>query len=313
MAGEIENLPRASFAGIEFPVESYRVVGSVRHHVHTYARVPGGDIEKLGRNLYEVEMRCCFLTSSVKYQGGPAGALWPNRLATLRSIFESEETSELVIPTIGSIEAECLTWDQEFVGRILNGEKTTFKFLEDQSAAFLLKGLINVESKSLGTATDKLEVTLEQALKDQSPSQADQDLFDTIISTAHSILAIADQIELQGVLIQEKLGALAGLCYEADHAVQMFNDPENYYLLEALKDLWAAANGLAESIAGPTTNFSYYETVQQMTIAQVATAIYGSSERATELLQLNPINDAFAIPPRTRIRYIADTTSLRAA
>lgn len=310
MPQPIELLARMAFGGIEFPVESYTLRGSARHHVHVYARVPGGDIEKLGRNLYEVEARVLFLTSATSYPN-----LWPDRLAAFRRICEAEETSELVIPTVGSIEAECTNWEQLFTSNVLNGERATFRFLEDQSAAFLIEGLITVQTKSLASTTKALEVTLEQALRDQNPSQQDKDLFDVLLDTSNEILAVRDRVELGGFMIQEKLGALQGLCAEAERTVRMFDDALNYTILDSLKDLWAAAQGVAEALTGPSTDFAYYVVPQRMTVQQAAAAITATTRQevtATDLLQLNSIANAFDILAGTRLRYLL-TSSLTAA
>jgi len=56
MPNAFENLRKTAFDGIEFPIESIKVKGGLRFHVHEYPHVPGGDAEKLGRRLYEIEI-----------------------------------------------------------------------------------------------------------------------------------------------------------------------------------------------------------------------------------------------------------------
>src|SRR6266545_3359933 len=261
---EFKDLARVGFAGIEFPVTSYRLHGSIRNHVHIYAHVPGGDIEKLGRGLYEAEVRASFLTSATKYSAGVS--LWPGRLALLRRLFEQEVTEWLTLPSVGRIKMVCVDWEQEFTAQILNGEHATFRFMEDQSSAF--------------------------------------DIFDTIQRTANDVLAIRDQVELGGLLLAEKIAMLTNLCAEADKTVTAFRYPENFPVLDALKDLWDAARGLGEAVIGPPAVFKFYETPIRMSAAQVSVAIFGTTDRATDILELNPIQNAYDIPARTRIRYI---------
>lgn len=303
-ADEFANRPRTSFAAIEFPVERYRLRGSIRHHVHIYAHVPGGDIEKLGRNLYEAEISALFLTSSTKYPN-----LWPDRLAALRELFEQEWTDWLVLPSIGKIKAVCTEWDQEFVAKILNGERATFRFMEDQSAAFLLDKLVNSATKTIDSSSAQL-VTLAQAMNDAlGPARARPDLFDVIQNTANQILGIRDQADLAGQLLGAKIGMLTALCNEADRTVEGLQHPEYYPTLEALKDLWDAARGLGEAIIGTPTTFRYFTTPTQMTAAQVAFEIYRDTSRTEDILNLNDISDAYAIPARTKIRYIPDESA----
>lgn len=301
--GDFKTLERAAFAGIEFPVRRVRVHGSGRHHVHVYAHVHGGDPEKLGRSLYEIEMEALFTTSARSYPD-----LWPRRLGLLRQLFEAQHTDDLVIPTLGRMKAFATAWDQEMVlDRILNGEPATFRFLEDQADAFAIPNIIQVNSQTVVGQTNVWKIEMEGI------GAASGDLFGQIQALGNSILAFRDQSELGDMLLEEKLRRLVALCNEANDTIVEFQDPKNSHALDALKDLWASASNLADTVSGPAPTFGTYVLQQPMTIAQVATAIYGDTLRATELLQINPIDNAFAIPAGTRVRYFPPETSARAA
>ena len=118
---------------------------------------------------------------------------------------------------------------------------------------------------------------------------------------------------------------LAQLCAEAVQTVKFFEDPSNWASLDATKDLWAAAvqlrgetaasyhvaqpgsAGQPHSGAGTAVQFGYYIVqAASMTIGEIATAVYGDTTRAIELLQLNAIEDAFSIPRNTQLRYVLD-------
>jgi DNA circularisation protein len=313
MADDFSTLARASFAGIEFPLLSCRMRGSSRNHVHIYAHVPGGDVEKLGRNLYEIEMHIPFLTSATAYST-QASPLWPTRLALLRGLFEAETTDWLVIPTVGRIKAYATEWEQEMQGNVHNGEHASFKFLEDQSAAFLLAGLITTVTKSVSSTAQQLStITTAMALADQLGPQRDRSLFETIQRTANDLLAFRDQAELAGSLITEKVAMLTSLCNEADRTVQAMKDPVNWQLVEAVKELWDAARQFGEAIVGPQNAFATYTLPLRMTIGQVSMAIFGTTDKAMDLLQLNPIDNAFDIPAGIVVRYLRDEVSAAAA
>lgn len=313
-----KDLARFSFGGIEFPVDSYTLKGSGRQHVHIYLHVHGGDPEKLGRNLYEVEVSACFYNSDTKRPN-----LWPNRLELLRQLFESQTTDTLVIPSVGQFKAFATSWDQEFVSRILNGEKAKFRFIEDQSDAFLLDRFVSIGAVQTA-AQNFANVTKDQALQDQLGDPSQKNLLDGIQELANSVFAFRDQAELGVRLLEERLTMLINLIKEADATVEFFKDPANYNSLEAMKELWvatvdardkAAAENVAiegngaplgrpHSGAGVAVELAYYVVpVDSMTISEVAIAIYGSTERAIELLQLNAIEDALVIPRNTKIRY----------
>lgn len=292
MPSPFDTLARSSFAGIEFPSTKIRLRGSGRHHVHVYAHVPGGDPEKLGRNLYEIEMEAIFATGAPGYSD-----LWPRRLGLLRQLFDAQHTDWLVIPTVGRMKVFATSWDQEMLpAKILNGEPATFRFLEDQAEAFAITNLITVNTATVVGQTNVFRIELEK-------TEATGDIFDAIQALGNSVLAFRDQAELGDRLLEEKLNQLVQLCDEANRTVEVFQDPRNYGALNALKDLWASAVQLEESLSGPTSSFAFYVTQREMTISQVSTALYGDTSRAVEILQLNPIENGYSIPTGTRIRY----------
>lgn len=301
MANAFATLKKAAFDGIEFATESVRVRGGLRYHVHEYPHVPGGDAEKLGRRVYEVEMVANFQATFASYPG-----LWPGRLASLRALFEAGATRKLIIPTIGVIDAFCSEWDQEQTNKVLSGEHANFKFVEDQDLSFLVDKLVSVKVDSLDA---KAKVYQVQAQK----FGIDQDLTDQLVNAVNGVLAIADTADAYGALLAAKIGMVAALCREFDQRIQNFQDPLTWPAVEAMKDLWAAADELARNVKGDENPFAIYEVKRQSTITQVAVAIYGDTARAMELLQLNPIEDAFDIRPGTRVKYLVERTSLRAA
>lgn len=322
MAGdEFKTLARAGFAGIEFPVARVRVRGSGRHHVHTYAHVHGGDPEKLGRNLYEVEMAGPFLTSALGYP-----QIWPRRLGLLRTLFEAQHTDWLVIPTIGRMKAFATSWEQEMApGQARNGEHASFTFLEDQADAFLVGNLVQVSASTVTKAAAAFK--LEQAKAVEAAGRAltraefdalmrdeagTRDLFDTILNLGATLLGVSDVLDIQRQSFENKVTHLSDLCAELDRRSPLFQLPVGHAAHDALKDIWSASNELAKQAEGPGVTFGYYTLAAQMTVSQVATAIYGDTLRATELLQLNAIENAFEIRAGTRVRYFADS-SLKAA
>jgi prophage DNA circulation protein len=285
-------LPRAAFSGLEFPVQAVRVIGGLRDHVHEYPHVPGGDPEKLGRKLYVVEFDSVFFNEAKAYPN-----LWPQRLKSLRDLFEAEVTAELMIPTIGPIQAYALDWDQEFTTKMLNGERVRIRFREDQESAFLAQRLVSVRVESLATLSGNFEIQADEY-------GIERPFTDELLAAVNSVLAIQDQAELFGQLLANKIQNVADLCREFDQRISAFNDPTAHPALEALKDLWVAANELARDTTAGDLVFLTYTVPRLMTISQIATAIYGDSSRAVELMQINPIEDAFAVKAGEKLRYV---------
>ena len=288
-----DDLKRMSFAAIAFPVKSVRIAGGIRDHVHEYPHSPGGAPEKLGRKLYEISVQAMFLQNLVD----PAWAnLWPVGLAKLRRLWEDQVTADLHIPTIGTIKAYAVDWTQDMDARIRSGEMVDLKFREDQSSAFLIEQLIKVSPSSL---VDKLALfTTEAETMDPYPS-----IFDGIEDTANAILSFGDQFELAGNLIEAKILGLVHLLRAADAQVRSLNDPVNHRILDALHELWLAAVTLHEDVQKRGAQIRSYTTPFRTTVADVTRAIFGDGSKASEILQLNAIEDPFDIPAGQVLRY----------
>lgn len=290
-----DQLQRASFFEIPFPVKSVHIRGRLRRHEHEYLRVPGALNEKLGRGLYMIEMEAVFDANIKGY-----GRLWPNSLGQLREIYEQELTGDLVVPTIGTIPAFITEWDQTAeMGRVRSGETLRIPFLEDQTELFLTKALLNVEQKALASSADKFQATRANF----ELSAADRNLFDQIQDAANEVLAARDQVQLYGGLAAAKVAFATELMKEADRTAEALKRPENHELLDALAELWDAlidfGRNLAESPRGART----YTVPRLMSVSDIASAIYGSTERANEIMLNNNLADPFAVPAGEVIIY----------
>lgn len=285
-------LPRASFAGIEFPISKCRIIGGLRDHVHEYPGVPGGAIEKLGRKLYVFEMDALFHDTLLDY--GPG--LWPANLSTLRHAFEIESTDELVIPTIGAIQAYCFDWSQTWDAKIQSGESVPLRFREDTANAFLAADIVaktTVESYAIKFATIVADGGYQESL------------FDQISNAAAAISSIGDQVELYGNRLEAKALGLARLCNQADASLKILQHPVNHRLLTALHDLWASALRLQKDALRTAIPILPYVVPHTMAISDVARAVYGDASRAVEILQTNSIEDPFSIPGGTVLKVFA--------
>lgn len=293
-----DQLQPASFGGLKFPVREVRISGSLRDHVHEFPHAPGGAPEKLGRGLYRISMTAAFLGKDATL--APAyrkwNPLWPNTLRALREYYENGDTQDLHIPTIGTIQAYIKDWGQTMTNSNRSGEVGDFLFVEDQESAFLVNNLLEVRATSLADKADAWNVQIKGV--DDSTG-----LFDAITEAANSVLAIKDQIDLYGALVESKILGLTGLLREADEQVRSLNDPTNYQVLDALHELWDSALKLHKDLQERGAQLRNYVTPMLMPLSKAAAAIYGDSARTSELLQLNALEDPFAVPPGTTLRY----------
>jgi hypothetical protein len=299
-----DSIQRASFNGIQFPCKALSIKGKYRHAEHEYLRVPGAVIEKFERAVYMIEMTAPFDTNIKGY-----GNLWPNGVAAMRKLFETGTTAALVIPTVGTIPAFQPEWDQNLdLAKVRSGETIKLSFKEDQTARFLQLALVQTQQQSLGTSLNNL-AGIRASL---NPPKNDISIFDAIQNAANGILAIKDQSDLYGGRLAAQLGMFTALLNEADKQLDSLKDPANHQALDAFLELWNTAvkmtTNLAESPRGPRR----YVTPRGMSVNDVASAVYGNSERAADILIANDFADPFAIPAGTSIIYF-ETAGLIAA
>ncbi len=288
-----DQLKRASFASIAYPVRRVRINGGIREHIHEYPHVAGGGPEKLGRKLYDVSMDAMFLQGLID----PAWQnLWPQGLAALRRLWEEQTTADLHIPTIGTIKAYAYNWDIDMDARIRSGEMVEIKFREDLSSALLVQQAITVSPSAL---VDKM-AAFQLVANDIEPTPS---IFDAIQDMGNAILAFGDQIELAGNLFEAKILGLVQLLRQADAQVTSLNEAQNARVLDALHELWLAAQQLHDDVQKKGAEIRKYVVPVLSTITDVARAIYGDNLRAADILQLNAIEDPFAIAAGTVLRY----------
>lgn len=283
-----DKLQRASFFGIEFPVQSVKIRGRLRRHEHEYLRVPGAVNEKLGRGLYTIEMEAVFDANIKGY-----GPLWPNSLGQLREVYEQELTGPIVVPTIGTIPGFITEWDQTAeMGKRRSGETLRIPFLEDQTELFLTEALLDVERKAAQSAAEKFQLTR----ADFEVGEADRNLFDKIQDGANQVLALRDQGELYGGLAAAKVAGVTNLLNEADQTAESLKNPQNHELFSAMAELWDAMIDFGRNLAESPRGARQYRVPRLMSVSDIATAIYGDTGRASELMLNNDLEDPFAVP-----------------
>ena len=294
-----EQLKRAGFEGIEFPIESCEVNGSIRDHIHVYPHAAGGQPEKMGRNLYLIKMTSNFHATFKAYPN-----LWPLGLSKLRKLFESQTTGALVIPTIGTIQAYCRNWSQVLGNKLSSGEKVTFEFVEDSDTANLVEALIAVRTADLSVRVEAFNAAAAASEITKDPKVGD--LFDAIGATANSVLAVADQFELQGNILKAKVDYLDNLLNQADRLKPM-GDPSNLPLIEAMHALWDSVVSVRLNAKKSALDPQVYVTPTTMAMSAVSQTLYGNNEHTVELMQLNGVPDAFAVRAGTRLTWIPVT------
>jgi len=301
-----DTLQRASFASIEFPITEVTISGGIREHIHEYPHADGGAPEKLGRKLYEIRVKALFHNTFRRY----GAELWPKRLDDLRRYFEIQTTEDLVVPTVGTIPAYAVTWTETATARRRSGVDVELVFREDQANAYLVEKLVNPGPDRLGEVHQQLVLIQQVHEQDLAagvvPPQGDEaqvkDLFTAIGDAVNDVLAMRDQVELAGDVSAAKADRLVGLC-EQLVGTRTLAQPRNEPLREATHEVWSAADERRRDLARRRRQLIHYETpLPLMSVTDVSRAVYGTTSRAVQVLQLNPLRDPFAIPRGTLLR-----------
>ena len=289
-----DNLERAAFAGLPFPVSDVEVTGGLRDHVHEYPHSPGGAPEKLGRKLYEFSFTAPMLAGFPRYP-----KLWPETAAGLRMVFEAGQTDDLVIPIIGTIKAYCTSWREKAVGTIRNGTVMSMTFREDASDLFLTEALVTQSSASLAGAGALLLTQM------QEEGLSGIAALDAIAAASAAVSAVSSTIELYSNLIESKCAGLSRLCDDADKSVTELSDPVHFRVGEAMRGVWTSSERLRKDVLRHSIPLVPFITPTIMSVADVSRAIYGSNAKASELLRLNAFGDPFRIPAGTSVKAYA--------
>jgi len=293
---------KASFSGINFPYSQITIQGGLRHHVHEFPHSAGGDLEKMGRKVYVIRFRCPFhdLPGSDLEQSFPQ--LFPNRLQNLIALFDKETTAELVVPSLGTIKVAATDWQgRAEMSEALSGETWDIEFTEDEERASLIKDIPKYGVAAMRAAGDNLA---EQAKKAYDEGRV-PGLFELINDAITEVDGVLGEADAYTRLVAAKIHAVADLCGRADREIDELQSPMNHVLLEALKSVWANAVDLSENF-GETQDILVYRVPKLMGIGQVSANVYGTTERAFEIMQFNAIPDPFAIPAGTELNYLSD-------
>ncbi len=294
MSNYADNFEPASFGGIEFPYERIRVGCGIRHHQHEYPHQPGAALEKLGRELYTISAAIPFQAelSEPRYKD-----LFPTRLTALRDMWEKQVTDQFNVPAIGKIKCVCIKWGLEQTNRNVSGVAGECEWLEDMEDSFgFLQSLQPKVDNSMKTVLLGWNAELEKI-------QPHSSIFDSITQMASQILAYKDQFDMYAHLIEAKILGLTSLLHQADAQAQELNQPQYPFLLEAFRELAHANAQLHRDIMQIGYVRLKYTVRQTMSLAQIASDIYGDNRRASDLLKLNALPDPYMVPGGTVIQF----------
>lgn len=315
-----DTVQRCSFGGLEFPIDSIDLRGGIRDHIHTFPHADGGAPEKMGRKLYEISIHAIFDEGlALTYP-----LLYPDTLWKLRILFEAGSTEDLVLPNLGTIKAYCRDWPQSWRANVRSGETATLTFIEDpqvaQLSVFNLNQVpdspetmagdlddFNVQAQASADrlAAQKQATTPGSTLDLTQCSNINPDALSQMASVFGELMALRGVADLALTRLDQLVNSLSSY---ANQIASTITSPFDYKLLYLMQDMMASATAFKANSVGSLGSLKKYVTERRMTAMEIATAIFGDSSRTMDILNLNPITDAFNVPANTTIVYI-DATS----
>jgi hypothetical protein len=289
----IETLQPMEFGGIRFPFERRVISGGGRQHTHVFPHSHGGENEKLGRELYRVQVFSQFHDRPGEEMDRIYPDLYPARLTLLRGMFERQETQRLVVPGLGSYQAFCTNWTQTLDAKITSGEEVQLEFLEDEDFVPIA---LRFSQQKMNLAVDEMMQPLPELPKLPSIFQQINDL----VGTLDQIKAAGD---IANKLLEAKLIALVNLCANAEQTVNELQDPLNHQVFAALKTVWLAATEWMDDLNSRASPIHVWTTQKKMSVNQISIAIYQDATHIEELLDLNAFADPLEVPAGTPVRF----------
>jgi DNA circularisation protein N-terminus len=295
-----DSLPPCSFGGINFPVESSRIEGGQRDHVHEYPHTPGGAPELLGRKLYTFHVTSKFDVHFADEGSYPG--LYPMDLGSLLAMFEEGSTQNLRLSQMGaSVPAYAVSWTREQSAKCRSGETVSIVFREDTTEQFLFASMVNTAGTMEFSGQD---LGAQLASVQSQLSDNTMNFFTQLASIVSNVVAWGNQLE--GAFTSQYYDAVAAcqtICGDLDVQPDL-QVPLAFPVVNALHDVWQAAIKLSQQNTKSGVPLQQYVNPATQSIGLVCAAIYnGDTSRISDLLALNAITNPMSIRAGTKINY----------
>jgi DNA circularisation protein N-terminus len=299
-----DNLPKAAFDKIEFPYTRRSARFHGRHHVHEFPRMAGGALEKMGRGIYEFTFEVPFHDTIPGYTN-----LYPDGIRNMQERCDRQTTATLLIPEIGTIRAVLVSMDRTREARIRSGENATLTFKEDDLEPF--KAIASKQKAATVASAAAGYATLLAASYAQNPADFDDldaatfpprpSLFSLLSDAANAVGSIRDQGQLFTAQLGAQLATVARLCREIHDTVAFLGRPDFAPLAQGIRALWDAVHQYQTDLDTTGQKTVTYVVPKTQGVGSIATTLYGTASRGTDILRLNSLDNPFAVPAGTRL------------
>ena len=291
---------------IYFPVESSRIEGGIRDHLHKYPHSQGSSPEKLGRESYIFHVTSKFDTSfaSVGYPG-----LYPAGLSNLITAFENQTTGAFRLPQMGAeVNAYARKWTREMTNRVRSGETVEFTMVEDQTTAFVATNLFS-NTASIGSSADAMNSNAAVLTYLSTATTKFTNIFTALNSAVTQFLAVKDTVGLYDQVVAATAAQISNKCKQLDDMLGWQGGQADIVasVIEQLHAVWAAAQQYQQDQLSQGVVLATWIVPTTMDVTTLSASIYqGDTTHAEDLLSLNAFPDAQVIPAGYAVSYYAN-------
>lgn len=306
----------AMFGGLTFPYRERTIESSFRAPIHEFPGLHGGTVEKLGRRVWSVKFQAIFDTEVGRLRGYDDAnkmALYPNALDAFEDFYAKGLSFPLRVPPRPFFMATITEFSRRLTSNLLSGEEASLTFTEDvlpfaeedpTLGASLVEPRLHFMRKTIEALQAELVGTpppVPQYGELASPS--DLDLLGAIVSVVDAAIAAFDAAELAQAFLAAKLEGVAQTIGRIEGKIRLLQNPEAWPITNAIHNLRSSVFSMADALK-VTDEVREHVLTRATDLPGASLQIFGTTERGSDLLDLNEIRDPFAIPAGTKLRYL---------
>lgn len=289
-------LSHASYDGIIFPLLRHTIKTGSAAAFHKFPYRAGVIVEYTGREPTSGSLEVPLFTGLYNF---PVKDLWPGTMSKLRERAQEQRSGELVIPTLGALPKAFIRLDEAYDPQRKDGTMLQIEFIEDSMDRFiaqLAKSSYGIAENAALAADTALAVLGYKASLNELEGTGKVDFATSLASLKFAIQQANEKISAP---IQQ-LAMITERCDELVETVISLGDPENWEVRRSIANLKNSVTDLSASLAN-TKPIAGFMTTAMTCAAQIASEKNGTVE---EILALNTIADANAIPPGELILFV---------
>lgn len=279
----IDNTVRCAYRGVEFPCAECKDSRDNTSKAHTAWRVPGADIEHTGRGPLKITMRALFLNGMT---GAWPADLFPGVHDLLESAFLEHPTGTLTHPYYGPVEVHFDSFERVFTPDSQEGVTVELQFTENNASAFYPAAIVQQEPGA------------QLAASAEAADAAVAEITDGLFALSPVVETQLDYLEAEDRDAGQAQGALAFLRTATQLQLDslLLTGPEAHDARALLRAVIAASFEYAERYLTPKPQSRTYVVPARMSLARLASLIYGDPTKSALLRRANTLPDELFVP-----------------